>query len=101
MPFLARKSAVLVPLLPPPMTTTAARGGSALSEATGSTRGALGFRASAGDRRNRRLRCRRAARQTQSAGSAAIIEPDIERRSAMGQPAGGNEIDAARRDLGG
>ena len=42
-PFCARKSAVLVPMIPPPMITTSARAGSASSERTGSTRGAIGL----------------------------------------------------------
>src|SRR5260221_14019494 len=44
MPFLARKSAVLAPMMPPPTLTTPALGGRALSEGTGSTRGAIVLR---------------------------------------------------------
>src|SRR5262244_2506779 len=42
MPFCAKKNAVDVPMMPPPMTTTSARGGSAVSEGTGSTLGPMG-----------------------------------------------------------
>src|SRR5215469_6770334 len=41
MPFCARNSAVLVPMIPPPTITTSARSGSASSDRTGSTRGAI------------------------------------------------------------
>ncbi len=40
-PLRARKNAVQVPMMPPPITTTPVRGGASLSEATGSTRGAM------------------------------------------------------------
>src|SRR5580704_1511982 len=40
-PFFARKYAVQVPMMPPPMMTTPVRAGRVSSEATGSTRGAI------------------------------------------------------------
>src|SRR5277367_1941509 len=41
MPLRARKNAVLVPMMPPPTTTTPVRAGSSVSDVTGSTRGAI------------------------------------------------------------
>src|SRR5215471_4180792 len=41
MPLRARKNAVQVPMMPPPITTTEVRAGSSVLDVTGSTRGAM------------------------------------------------------------
>src|SRR5579884_2598865 len=55
-PFSARNRAVLTPMMPPPMTTTSACAGTASSERTGSTRGAMACPYPSLDRRMREVR---------------------------------------------